>query len=123
MPKYGVKIKNLDKFTKALSQYPQIARKYFARAIENATYQLQRASKRRTPVDTGLLRDTIYALHSPIEGKVIPAQEYAPYVHEGTYKMKARPFLKWGMEDADKEIQNTFERELENTMKEIARRT
>jgi len=121
--KLQVKIKGLKEFTKALSQYPDIAGKYFAEAIKIATWQLERDVKRRTPVATGILRATIYHSIRATEGRVYPTREYAPYVHEGTRFQKAQPFLEWGIRDSNTEISKTFENALEETLNEIAKRS
>ena len=69
-----------------------------------AGFLLERASKKRTPVDTGFLR----ASHRVLTGaeKVIlrPFAPYAVYVHEGTRFMKSRPFLQWAVEDTKTEL-------------------
>lgn len=48
--------------------------------------------------DTGLLQQSIdYAIKNNGDNTVIEVGtpiEYAPYVHEGTYKLHGRPFLK-----------------------------
>jgi len=121
--KLNVQIKGLKQFQKALGQYPDIAGKYFAEAIKIAVFQLERGIKRRTPVDTGMLRATIYHSMSTTEGRVYPTREYAPYVHYGTRHQKAQPFLEWGISDADREIDITFTKALENTLNEIAKRS
>ena len=151
MAKLNVQIKGLKQFTRALSQYPNIASGYFATAIQNATWQLKRATKRRTPVgESGLLRSTMGHSFSPTVGKVFPTREYAGYVHQGTsghtiqassaqalyWKgaahpvksvyhpgTKAQPFLEWGIADANSEIGRTFEKALENILNEIAKKS
>ena len=123
MPQYKVEIKGLDKFRKALSQYPSIAKEYFARAIETMTWQLNRQAKRRSPVDTGRMRSSIYPTIRPDEGIVQPNVEYAIYVHEGTRYQKAQPFLLEALEDVQPDVESEFEQALENTLDEIARKS
>ncbi len=120
---YSIKIKGLDKFRKALSQYPSIAKGYFAEAIAKSTLKAEGTIKKRTPVDTGLLRGTIYGVSSPAEGKVVPMQNYAMYVHEGTRYQRSQPFLVEGLSDAQGDIQRYFNEALEKTLKEVARRS
>ena len=58
------------------------------------------AVKRRTPVDTGTLQRSIAAR---VSGNVVYVGSdvvYAPYVHEGTQRMEARPFIDEGLEDS-----------------------
>ena len=44
-------------------------------------------------VDTGRLRTSITHTHDGKDAYVGTNVEYAPYVHNGTYKMEGRPFL------------------------------
>jgi len=120
---YNIEIKGLKKFQRALSDYPKIAKGYFAEAIRLATLKVEGKTKKRTPVDTGMLRDTMAHVYSDVEGKVFPLQNYAVYVHEGTRYMRARPYLQWGLRDSEREIQGYFERALEQTLDEVERRS
>jgi HK97 gp10 family phage protein len=47
--------------------------------------------------------------------------EYAIYVHEGTYKMRARPFLKTAMDRDYSEVKRIFEAELGTGLDNIAK--
>lgn len=123
MPEYSIEIKGLDKFRKALSKYPSISKRYFARAIAKSTGKLEGNVKKREPVDTGLLRGTTFSAHSPVEGKVFPTQNYAVYVHEGTRYQNAQPYLVEGLDDTQEYIQSEFESALEKTLDEVARRS
>lgn len=55
----------------------------------------------RCPVDTGHLQSRIQVEEAPEEGtyRVIDDAEYAIYVHEGTSRMAARPFLRDAMRE------------------------
>lgn len=69
--------------------------------IENAVQQelidtahlIEKDAKRSCPVDTGRLRNSIDTEISDLEVEVGTDCEYAGYVHDGTYRMPARPFL------------------------------
>ena len=73
-----------------------------SKAFEGATeigLFLESEAKLRTPVDTGLLRSSIfYRTKKTGEGErtvvVGTGTEYAIYVEKGTKKQKAQPFLK-----------------------------
>lgn len=74
-------------------------------------FTVERYSKQVTPVDTGRLRASIgtgFLIASGIGGggtaRVAPHTDYAGFVHEGTRRMKARPFMKWGVEFAEKKF-------------------
>lgn len=102
-------IKGLDKFKRVLSQSPQIAAPIFGEAIKKSMIEIQRQSVPLTPVDTGRLRGSYRIEFKPAVGAVIPDTEYAVYVHEGTWKMNARPFLAKGLKAAKSQIKKYFE--------------
>ncbi len=69
----------------------------------------------RTPVDTGLLRSQNQNEVNPpvgfrVEGAAFNPTEYAPYVHDGTRFMEARPFLVEGATIAAQRLNFEFER-------------
>lgn len=74
-------------------------------------------------VDTGKLFDSIEAkverqssnAYQVTVGAGVP---YAKYVHEGTSKLKGRPFITDGMQDAKKDIQNAIVKALKSQMKD-----
>ena len=73
----------------------------FAGSIEQGGFVMERETKRRTPVDTGTLRNS---WHTDVErnGKVIHVEvgsnvEYAVYVEFGTSKMTGRHMLANGV--------------------------
>ena len=55
--------------------------------------EVEREAKIRCPVRTGRLRNSITTAKKQKERYVGTSVSYAPYVHNGTYKMAARPFL------------------------------
>ena len=71
----------------------------------------------REPIDTGALFDSIRAetkrgsqnLYSVDVGS---DKHYAGYVHEGTYKMKGRPYIRDGVMDAQEDLEKLFAGEL-----------
>lgn len=78
--------------------------------VETVTYATP-----ATPVDTGLLRASNQFEVSPpsgweVHGLVFNAVEYAPYVHDGTRYMEARPFLVEGATIAAQRTNFSFER-------------
>lgn len=79
--------------------------------IEEFALLVERYSKQVTPVDTGRLRASIgtgFLISAGIgQGGVAivaPHTEYAGFVHEGTRKMRGRPFMRWGVEFASQRM-------------------
>lgn len=66
------------------------------------------------PVDTGDLRDSIYVDDQQNDVYVVAETDYAVFVHEGTSKQKAQPFLR----DAARNSRDLFD----DKMKEALRR-
>lgn len=73
------------------------------RELESVASDIEKTAKRNSPVDTGQLRNSIKAETKGLEANIGTDCEYAGYVHDGTYKMAARPFLDMA---AEKELQD-----------------
>ena len=78
----------------------------FADKVNEIAIAFENAIRQKTPYDTGLLRSSIRTetnisgLEAVITGMWDEGTApYGIYVHEGTYKMSARPFLEWGLEE------------------------
>ena len=83
--------------------------------VKDVAEQLVEASKAHTPVKTGALRDSILVLNAQPLGATIQAQEnYAFFVHEGTKKMSARPFMELGANDTIKNLDRDLARDIED---------
>lgn len=84
--------------------------------LEESAYEIEKESKRLCPVDTGNLRSSIEATISDLEVDVGTDCEYAGFVHDGTYRMAARPFLDTAadtvLEDIEDRIADAIERSI-----------
>jgi len=78
-------------------------------AIYKSALEVEGAAKTFTPVDTGRLRASIFTSLYSDYAIVQPKTNYALFVHEGTRFMEARPFMRWGADAADRQIQINFE--------------
>ena len=63
------------------------------RELSNTASEIEEQAKNNVPVATGRLRASIKAEVSGLEANIGTDVEYAHFVHDGTYKMAARPFL------------------------------
>ena len=77
------------------------------RELANTASDIEEQAKKNSPVDTGRLRASIKADVRGLEANIGTDVYYAGYVHDGTYKMEARPFL---FEAADGEIEGIEDR-------------
>lgn len=76
----------------------------FAGLIQQGGYVMERETKRRTPVDTGTLRNSFHT-DVEVQGKAVRVHvgtsvEYAIYVEFGTYKMQGTHMLALGAQAA-----------------------
>ena len=86
------------------------------RGLETCGLVAEGYAKKRAPVDTGNLRNSI--THDVDDGETATYigtnVEYAPYVCLGTIHMKAQPFLKPAVNDHTNEFRKIIENELKN---------
>jgi len=69
------------------------------RLMQRMVLTVEANAKRVTPVDTGTLRRSLYSkVETSERGLVGSNVMYARFVHDGTRKMAARPFLAQGLE-------------------------
>lgn len=79
------------------------------RGIDTMAMDVLGESRKVTPVDTGRLRGSERVDTFKLRAIIAPHTHYATYVHEGTRKMRARPFMRWGLEAALRKKSPVFE--------------
>ncbi len=79
-----IKIDGLDRLVKALERFPDVSMKNMDNGIKESIFEIEREAKLRTPVDTGVLRNSFQSNFKPLQGQVGPSVDYAIYVHQGT---------------------------------------
>jgi len=62
-------------------------------ALDSVAEATKNDARAECPVDTGLLRSDIEVYKVPLLRQIGNNVFYGVYVHNGTYKMKARPYL------------------------------
>lgn len=86
-------------FEEKLNKWPQVIAN-FPRAVSliigKTTFDAYTGSQITVPVDTTALKNSGQTYFAPgsMEGEVAYHMYYAGYVHEGTFRMAARPFLR-----------------------------
>lgn len=93
-------------------QLPMHIKRALNNAIRKSAFLVERESKRVAPVDTGRLRSSIFTIIEPLKATVQPRTNYAIFVHEGTFKMASRPFMREGGERARSAIERVFNEEI-----------
>lgn len=119
MPQIEVKISNLAQIKRAFGKAPQLTTKYVNAAIRLSIFQIESDSKRNTPVDTGYLRSSHQSAFRDLYGELMPKAYYAIYVHEGTYKMRARPFLLNAVKSNESYVQEQFTKGMQQVFDQI----
>lgn len=100
--------------TRNITQNPekQIMDRVFQAMVE-ACGGLTNLIKKDTPFATGRLQDgndfKAYTEGNEVIGHLYNDVEYSPHVHEGTYKMAARPFMRATVDKNINVIQNYFQ--------------
>lgn len=134
MANYGIKGIGFKEFQKAIERNPQFVatevKKFITRALAkyksgilNTPWRIG-ASGGGSPVATlngGNLRDTHYSEVGNFEGRIYPTASYSQFVHEGTSKMKPRPWLDFVKKDKDKEIEELEKEMLNGIVKNLAK--
>ena len=104
-----IEIKGLDKLIRKLGTLSYEIKMELSNAIKKSAFLVETRAKEVTPVDTGRLRASITTAISGPEAIIAPHTEYAIFVHEGVGGRRPRPFMRWGVEQAEPDIQRIFE--------------
>jgi HK97 gp10 family phage protein len=82
-------------------------------AMHKAVLIAEAGSKKRTPVKRGTLRRSetsrVEGAGMKVRGIVGTNIIYGPFVHNGTRRMRARPFFEWGLADSQARIVKVFQ--------------
>lgn len=107
----SIKIENIDEINRFLKSRPVRMREELNRAVKKSVLSVERQTKINSPVDTGLMRTSVNSrtYRSEIAGEVIAGVRYAIYVHEGTYKMRARPYMNEAAKNSLSIIKDNFD--------------
>ena len=117
MIEYKVSIQNVDQIQKLLAEKPKETEREVGKAIKKAVYKVNEKAKRKSPVDTGLLRTSMTAEPRGMEGEIYAGVHYAIYVHEGTRFMRKRPFLANAVKESERDIERYLEEAIINVIK------
>lgn len=123
MPSFNVQITNLEQIRSAFKRAPEKMAKNLDLAIRKSVIAIQRQSMINSPVDTGRLRNSHQSLFDVLKGTVQPTANYAIYVHEGTSRMKGRPFLAMAVQSESGNVNKNFQKAVQDTLDEIAKDT
>lgn len=113
----NVKIENEKEVMEELKKYPELINKNLITYIKLALIGIQRNAKMIAPVDTGRLRADIRTdlriQSNEVKGVIFNNVHYALFVHEGTSRMRARPYFKQAIEGGARiELDRVLRRDL-----------
>lgn len=98
----NIKCDNLPEITKSIERMANGMNGNIENVFKSVLSDIEKKAKYLAPVDTGMLRRSIYTRVLPpenygqgskIEGVIYDPVNYAYFVHTGTRRMKGRPFI------------------------------
>lgn len=104
-------IKGLDQIKRDLAAHPRMAGKIYGEAVQKSASRLRDMTKALAdiPVDTGRMRQSINARKiMQLASGVFGGTDYALPVHEGTPRMKGRPFFQWALDRGAQKAMDQF---------------
>lgn len=99
---------NAEQLAKKFDKDVERIKQFLEKAVHTASFVVFRTAKIRTPSDTGRLRNSMTNDIRGLTATIRPNTDYAVFVHEGTRYMRSRPYLKEGLSDAEKDVQQIF---------------
>lgn len=105
MPGFDVDVSDLRRLQIAFDEIPPRVGAKLSQAIRKTARDIEASAKRRAPVDTGNLRNSI---SSTIQGtgnskvmsaEIGPTAEYGIYVELGTSRMGPQPYMQPALEE------------------------
>lgn len=126
--KIGVTVTGLKELNERFNDAPDIVESEVQQALSDSIAMVETESKRRTPVDTGLLRSSIggeqgFNFVKGLTAGVGTNVKYAIFVHEGRGKHKVgeREFMKKGAEASREFINRMFSKAMKNIAERLAK--
>lgn len=134
MPQFNIKTKGFKELERAIKRNPRRVREeledFFVDAMRIYNTGIIRSpwkvggSGGGTPVDTGHLRDSHQREINTWQARIYvnPSRvKYATYVHEGTWRMKERPWLDYVFNNKMNEIHRRERKLYDNIIKDLAK--
>lgn len=132
MPAFSFEIKGLAEMQRAFLQAPAIVKAEFNRAIHGAIPTLTRYSilnfhyfplkshYKRTGNLMGVGKG-LQESYGELVGQLNERMPYGIYVHEGTYKMTARPFFQLAITEGQSTVNRFFDTMLQNITNQLSK--
>lgn len=121
----SISVKNLDQILNAFKAFPNETAVALREASTKSAFKVEREAKLVTPVDTGRLRSSIATslgiLNKGITSVVSTNVNYAGWVHDGTRRMKSRPYMKIGADASLSYITSQYVAAIEKVVGHLAK--
>lgn len=128
----SLKLKNEARILQAFRNAPQDMAKELQKAVQKTALETSGIIREKIipggimmwkpPIKTGMMRRGIQVREvKPLQAIIRPSTDtpYALFVHEGTRRMKARPFFEITAKVKGKEVQKFFEAVIANVIKKL----
>lgn len=92
--------------------------KAIAKSIGKATAKMEQKAVKLCPVDTGRLRNSIYAKSSNDKIKIGANTDYAEYVEYGTVKQRSQPYIRPAVQEGIDYLVDEIVKELNKSGKQ-----
>ena len=115
MPDVSIKIDGIEKLQKAFDKAPREADKMLTEVVRTGAEILRRGAIKAITtgttraIDTSRLRNSIRIFtRTRFKSNISTNVNYAPFVHEGTSRMRKRPFMTRGIKLSKKSVEKFF---------------
>lgn len=119
-----VKVNGLEEVREKFKKYPKQLAGAISRGIKKSGFILEQESKfaltegPTRAILTGLLRSqNVVRELSDVRVAVYPLVKYAVYIHEGTGRMRPRPWMTVASKKAGPQVVQVFDEEIANALK------
>lgn len=120
----SIQIENVQRLAAALASFPEVVTPKLRNASMKSAFLVEREAKVLSPVDTGRMRSSIATSLGISDGGITSIVQtnvkYAIFVHEGTRRMRGRPFMKQAVDHVRNQIQDVYELEISRALDIIA---
>jgi len=120
----SIKIAGLSALQSKILTAPRRVGQAISKAIKKSAFVLEAESKKALTsgptraLDTGTLRSQVTVRQlSDIQATIYPLVDYAIYIHEGTYKMRARPWFNAAAKNSIGKIKTIFDNAIKKALK------
>ena len=119
-----ITVKGMDKVKEKFKIMPKRVGQAISRAIKESSFIIEKEAKTALTLGptrallTGTLRSqNVVRELSDLHATVYPLVNYAVFVHEGTQRMKARPWMQAAAKEAKSQVQDIFQNVIDDILK------